>query len=218
MVSQLRVFKVGTADAARVDAFYNANYDWHLMPRDLDELAKMVAAKEVFAVADEHDAIVGAAYLHVTEASGEGIPAPEDPREFGGILFDKTLRRTGVAEGFCAVVLGTAIASTGEYVEAMAHTHVANGAPHKLLGSLGFAPTNKCDDLDGSQFPKMRQSIDGKVWGVVHRHLRDYLAKSLAKKIRAFNGTLGAAAVPTLVDIEGWDKDAIADALDQLAK
>lgn len=217
MPRRFRVITVGSADASRVLTFYSGNPDRHLMPRDLSDLQRMAAAKSLYALEDENGLVVGAAYVHFS-------PIETDPAEFGGIFIEAKHRDTATALVFCALVLGTVVASHGvpttgpKFRPIIAHTHVANGRPHKVLGALGFAPTGEMVSLPGTQYPTMRTSIDGKIWGVTHGYLQASLASRLAVLIRGFSGTLGADSVPTDVALsDDWDRDDVADALDALA-
>jgi hypothetical protein len=178
--------------AERVYEFHKGNVGKYLLERDLPTFRKLIEDNALYEVADANGDPTGIAYV-----KGSG----DDDFEFGGIFVADGHRSVGLADA-----LGLAgIASQLVYAPPkglIAHVHVANDAPRKLLKRLGFAETGKRDTLpDHIASENMLRDSEGKVVGDVYAF--DFGACAMyADWLERFSGEVSGPKGTVRLDVE----------------
>jgi hypothetical protein len=178
--------------AERVHEFHKENVGKYLLERDLPTFRAIIDDNALYEVADSKGDPLGISYVKGAE---------DGDFEFGGVFVAEGHRSIGLADalGFAGISSQLVYAPPDNLI---AHVHVANDAPRKLLKRLGFAETGKRDTLpDHIASENMLKDSAGKVVGDVFAFDFSHCV-AYADWLDTFNGTVKGPKGTAKLDIE----------------
>jgi ribosomal protein S18 acetylase RimI-like enzyme len=215
-----RNLRVAIVPAERVDLVHSThllNLGEHLFPRTRDDFARLVEEQELFELVDDDagaDAVpVGLCYVRES-------PDDEHEFEFGGVYLAQQFRGRGLSEilGRCAISTQFIITAPRPEDRLVAHVHVENANPLKLLRKLGFADSQKTIQLPRAIIPaNMKRDANGDVFGHEFHFNFTKLSEHAIAIEAAIDQTSGAPEVSIDVPVFVEDRDASMEALRAIA-
>jgi RimJ/RimL family protein N-acetyltransferase len=131
-----------------------------------EEVETWVASGAVWVVREASGTVVGACNIRIPEAT----PEHADPAEFGGIFLQPNYRIKGVSGALSTLALASYYwdndPDSREPLPLIAHVHVDNTKPLKLLDRIGFVFQQVIEVPDGVPgFEHMPKDAQGKLRG-----------------------------------------------------
>lgn len=168
MSEVLPALRVAIVPAERLELVHHThllNLGEHLFPRTREDFEKLVEEQELFELRDvsagANGVPAGLCYVRVS-------PNDEHEFEFGGVYLAEQFRGKGLSEilGRCAISSQFVITAPRADDRLVAHVHVENTKPLRLLRKLGFADSTKTIQLPRAVIPaNMKRDANGDVFG-----------------------------------------------------
>jgi RimJ/RimL family protein N-acetyltransferase len=188
MGEEFRLRRVLVSEVDEVFETHRQNITPFIWPRDEGFFRDRIERGELFLIRNAEDRCVGTSYVLTEDCE----PTAPKPREFGGLFLDEAVRGRALAGWMGVVALATTYTldvDTNRFPPVIAHVHMENRAPHKVLARLGFEPTSTVQ-LPGDAPANMKRDDEGFVRGD-ELHFLPLRLHQLADKLERFDGHVG---------------------------